>query len=154
MLKRLAVLFLLALAPWSAPAQTGPQPTLPQSELFIESASGRHRFLVELALTPEQMSRGLMFRTQMAADAGMLFDFRREEPVAFWMRNTILPLDMLFIDRAGRIANIAERTVPFSEATVPSQVPVRAVLQLNAGTAQRLGLRVGDRVTHAIFRNN
>lgn len=153
MLKRLVLLFAVVFAPLAL-AQTGPQPILPQSELVIEAASGRHRFTVELANTPETMSRGLMFRTQMAPDAGMLFDFRRDDTVAFWMRNTILPLDMLFIDRTGRIANIAERTVPFSEATVPSQVPVRAVLEVNAGTVQRLGIRVGDRVTHRIFRND
>ncbi|HEX6979549.1 MAG TPA: DUF192 domain-containing protein, partial [Alphaproteobacteria bacterium] len=87
------------------------------------------------------------------ADAGMLFDFKRDQPVSMWMRNTRIPLDMLFIARDGRIVNIAQRTVPFSEATIQSKGAVRAVLELNGGTAQRLGIRPGDTVRHPIFRN-
>jgi uncharacterized protein len=148
-------LLLLGLAFMTSPlhAQTGPQPVLAQSELFIESQGARHRFTVELADTDERRMIGLMFRTQMAPDAGMLFDFKRDEPVAMWMRNTLIPLDMVFIARDGRIVNIGERAVPRSEATVMSQGPVRFVLELNGGTAARLGIRAGDRVVHAAIRS-
>lgn len=147
-------LLLLGLAVVAAPArgQTGPQPILARSELFIESQGQRHRFMVELADTDERRMIGLMFRTQMAPDAGMLFDFKRDEPVAMWMRNTLIPLDMLFIARDGRIVNIGERAVPRSETTIMSQGPVRFVLELNGGTAARLGIRAGDRVEHAAIR--
>jgi hypothetical protein len=83
----------------------------------------------------------------------MLFDFKTDRPVAMWMRNTRIPLDMLFIARDGRVANIAERAVPFSEQTIPSAGPVRAVLELAGGTASRLGIKPGDRVVHPMFRN-
>jgi hypothetical protein len=89
----------------------------------------------------------------MAADAGMLFDFKQDQLIAMWMRNTRLPLDMLFIARDGRIVNVRERTVPFSEESIYSSGPVRAVLELNGGSAQRLGLKPGDRVRHAMFGN-
>ena len=92
-----------------------------------------------------------MFRREMAPDHGMLFDFGVEEVVAMWMRNTILPLDMLFIDGQGRIAHIATDAVPFSEAIISTQQPVRAVLELVAGTVEKLGITVGDRVMHPIF---
>jgi len=83
----------------------------------------------------------------------MLFDFKRVQPVAMWMKNTLIPLDMLFIDGAGRVVNVAENTVPLSLATIPSAAPVRAVLEINAGSARRLGIRPGDQVLHAIFGN-
>lgn len=121
------------------------------SPLTIHSASGPHRFNVELADTPEKRSVGLMHRPAMAADSGMLFDFKTDGQVTMWMRNTVIPLDMLFITRDGRIANIAERTVPFSETTIPSKGPVRAVLELNGGTSARLKIRAGDRVDHPMF---
>jgi uncharacterized protein len=123
----------------------------PLSPLTINSASGPHRFNVELADTPEKRSVGLMHRSAMAADSGMLFDFKVDGQVTMWMRNTRIPLDMLFITRDGRIANIAERTVPFSETTIPSKGPVRAVLELNGGTAARLKIKAGDRVDHPMF---
>lgn len=121
------------------------------SPLTIHSASGTHRFNVELADTDQKRAIGLMHRPSMAADSGMLFDFKTDGPVTMWMRNTRIPLDMLFITRDGRIANIAERTVPFSETTVPSKGPVRAVLELNGGTSARLKIRPGDRVDHPMF---
>jgi uncharacterized membrane protein (UPF0127 family) len=120
--------------------------------LTIASASGTHRFMVELADTPERRAVGLMHRQSMPADHGMLFDFKADASVAMWMRNTRIPLDMLFIARDGRIVNIAERAVPFSETTIPSKGPVRAVLELNGGTSARLGIKPGDRVTHPMFR--
>lgn len=120
-------------------------------ELTIEGANGRHRLTIELALTPAERAQGLMFRREMAPDHGMLFDFGEEHVVSMWMKNTILPLDMVFIDAQGRIAHIATDTVPFSEAIVSSEKPVRAVLEVLAGTARRLGIKVGDRVLHPMF---
>ena len=84
---------------------------------------------------------------------GMVFDFKQDQPVAMWMRNTRIPLDMLFIDRDGRVVNIHARAVPFDETSIHSDGPVRGVLELNGGTAARLGLKAGDVVRHAIFRN-
>ena len=143
----------VVLWPLAAGAGRAQQPNVvfAGSELWIESGGKRHHFKIEFADTDERRARGLMYRSSMAADAGMLFDFKREGPVSMWMRNTLIPLDMLFIARDGRIVNIAERTVPLSEATIPSAGPVRAVLELNGGTAHRLGLKPGDRVVHAIF---
>ena len=92
-----------------------------------------------------------MFRDAMAPDHGMLFDFEEDQPVAMWMRNTRIPLDMVFIDRAGRVAGVAPDAVPYSEAVIPSPGPVRAVLELNAGTARRLGIGPGDLVRHPMF---
>ncbi len=134
-------------------AQSSNNVAFEHAELTIESGGKRIPFKVEIADTDERRALGLMYRTTLAADAGMLFDFRRDEDVAMWMRNTRIPLDMLFIDRTGRIVNIAERAVPFSEATISSAAPVRAVLEVNGGTAARLGLRPGDRVIHPIFGN-
>lgn len=136
-----------------AVAQTGPQPRLRTTTLTVTTATGTHAFTVEMAETPEQKSRGLMFRTTMAPDEGMLFDFRRDEVITMWMQNTILPLDMVFITRDGRVATIAERTTPYSTDTISSQVPVRAVLEVNAGTARRIGLRPGDQVRNVVFGN-
>ena len=92
-----------------------------------------------------------MFRESMPADHGMLFDFKTDQPVAFWMKNTPLPLDMLFIDGKGTVVRIAADTVPFSEAPVSSGQPIRAVLEVNAGTAARLGIAPGAKVRHPIF---
>jgi uncharacterized membrane protein (UPF0127 family) len=126
---------------------------LPTSTLEIESADGvKHRFVVELASTPEARAQGLMFRQSLAPDTGMLFDFKDSEPVAMWMKNTYLPLDMLFIGRDGRIVRIAERTVPLTLTPISSGEPVLAVLEVNSGTAARLKLKAGDRVIHPIFQ--
>jgi uncharacterized membrane protein (UPF0127 family) len=92
-----------------------------------------------------------MFRRHMPEGQGMLFDFQREQPTSFWMKNTYIPLDMIFIRGDGRILRIAENTVPLSEALVTSGGPVRAVLEVNAGTARKLGIAPGDRVAHPIF---
>lgn len=123
------------------------------SFLVIKGSDGtEHRFTVELANTPEQRERGLMYRKNLAPNAGMLFDFEESQVVAFWMRNTLIPLDMLFIDSVGRIVRIAERTVPLSETPISSGESVRAVLELNGGTAARLRIKVGDVVIHPIFK--
>jgi uncharacterized membrane protein (UPF0127 family) len=110
-------------------------------------------FTIELAATDEARSRGLMFRKELPQGRGMLFDFYTEQPVAFWMRNTYIPLDMIFIRADGRIARIAENTEPLSERLVPSGTPVRAVLEVIGGTARALGIAPGDVVAHPIFRN-
>ena len=93
-----------------------------------------------------------MFRTQMARDHGMLFDFKREQPVYFWMKNTYLSLDMIFVKADGTILSIAENTTPLSEATVPSGGPVRFVFEVVAGTSKRLGIAPGDKVVHPLMR--
>ena len=132
-------------------AQSSGNVSFQHAELAIESNGKRIPFKVEIADTDERRALGLMYRTSLPADGGMLFDFKHDQDVAMWMRNTRIPLDMLFIDRAGRIVNIAERAVPFSEATISSAAPVLAVLELNGGTASRLGLKPGDRVVYPIF---
>lgn len=120
--------------------------------LTIDAGGKRHNFRVEFAKTDADRARGLMFRQSMPADQGMLFDFERDQMVAMWMRNTFIPLDMIFIFADGRIHRIEHRTEVQSERTISSGVPVRAVLELNAGTAERLGLKPGDRVVHSMFR--
>jgi uncharacterized protein len=123
------------------------------SELTIVSATGRHRFKVEVAETPAQMEQGLMFRRSLAPDAGMLFDYKQPTVATMWMRNTLIPLDMLFVDGEGHIVNIHERAVPESLDVIAAAAPVRAVIELNGGTAERLGIKPGDQVIHPIFGN-
>ena len=139
----------LVLPPVAARAQQ----LLPRSPLVIDTAKGPQHFTVELANTDETRERGLMFRQSMAPDAGMLFDFGTEQMASFWMRNTLIPLDMLFIRADGTILNIHQRAIPHDETGIDSAGPVRAVLELNGGTVARLGIRPGDRVRHAIFGN-
>jgi uncharacterized membrane protein (UPF0127 family) len=119
--------------------------------LEIASSTGVHPFAVEMAETDEERSRGLMFRKELPEGKGMLFDFKAEQPVAFWMKNTYVSLDMIFIKADGRILSIAENTEPLSERGVPSGGPVRGVLEVVAGTAKKLGIKPGDRVAHRIF---
>jgi uncharacterized protein len=133
-------------------AQTGPQPRLPAEPLVIVSRNGaRHEFRVEMAVQPDHQTVGLMFRESVGPNEGMLFDWGVPRESSMWMRNTLVPLDMLFIAADGRIHRIAERTVPHSLAPVDSRGPVRATLELAGGTAERLDLRVGDRALHRIF---
>ena len=153
---RRRLLALLAASPAiarAARAQDGPQPELPKEDLVIITRDGaRHAFRVEMALLPQQQTTGLMFRREVPADGGMLFDWGLSARDSnMWMRNTITSLDMLFINPDGTIRRIAENTVPESLAIVPSRGPVRATLELAAGTARRLDIRVGDRVEQRIF---
>jgi len=121
--------------------------------LSIATQGGQKQaFKVEVARNDADRAQGLMFRRSMPADQGMLFDFGRVEPVSMWMQNTYLPLDMLFIRPDGTIARIAANTEPLSTRTIPSGEPVLAVLELNAGTATKLGIKPGDRVEHPIFK--
>lgn len=120
--------------------------------LTIRTASGAHDFEVEIAATPDQHRTGLMYRRQLAANAGMLFLYENGSRVTMWMQNTFIPLDMFFVGADGRITHIVERTVPHSTELIGSNGPVRAVLELNGGTASRLGIRVGDTIVHPAFK--
>jgi uncharacterized membrane protein (UPF0127 family) len=121
--------------------------SFPKASLKIRSARGEHRFDVWVADTQERQAQGLMFVRDLAADRGMLFIEREPREVRMWMKNTFIPLDMLFIDARGRIVKIAEQTEPHSLATISSEQKASAVLELKGGTARALGLRVDDRVT-------
>jgi uncharacterized membrane protein (UPF0127 family) len=122
--------------------------------LEIISKSGVHVFSVEIADTEPAREKGLMFRKSLPAGRGMLFDFHREQEVSFWMKNTYIPLDMIFIRGNGRILRIAANAQPLSTKLVPSFGPVLAVLEVSGGTCRRLGIRPGDRVAFPIFRGN
>ncbi len=130
------------------------QPELPKEKLVIVTRDGKHHvFNVEMAISPQQQEIGLMFRRDIPADSGMLFDWGSPRQSDMWMRNTVSPLDMLFINADGTIRHIAEHTVPQSLATIASGGPVRATLEVPAGTAERLNIRVGDKVLQRIFGN-
>jgi uncharacterized protein len=119
--------------------------------LDIVTSTGRHAFQVEIADNDATRERGLMDRRYMAADHGMLFEFDREAPEAFWMKDTYIPLDMIFVSRAGVVTNIAANAEPLSERAIPSGPPCMAVLELNGGAAARIGLKLGDKVRHPFF---
>ena len=120
--------------------------------LTIVTAGGqRHQMTAELALTPEQREHGLMYRKVMADDHGMLFDFGETRRVMMWMKNTVLALDMLFIDEQGVVTAIHNDAVPFSEAIIDSRGPIKFVLEINGGLAKRLGIDRGDRVETAVI---
>ena len=143
---------LLVASPAAAEGPTGPQPELPKEQLVITTKDGaKDVFNVEMALTGDQQEVGLMSRSSVPADGGMLFDWGAPRESQMWMRNTIAPLDMVFINQDGSIRAIAENTVPFSEAVIDSRGPVRATLELAAGTTKRLNIRVGDKVQQRIF---
>ena len=145
-------LALLTVLVSAVPGLRAETPAAAVETLEVVTARGRTAFAVEIVDTDESRSRGLMFRRIMPEDRGMLFDFRREEPVWFWMKNTYLPLDMIFARADGTIVSIARDTTPLSEDLVPSKAPVRFVLEVNAGIAARLGLAPGDRLVHPRIR--
>ena len=151
MISRVALLLLLLLAAPARADSSGPV-VFGRSEVTIATqAGGSFRFAIEVAETPDQLHQGLMFRDSMADDAGMLFLLEKEDVASFWMRNTFLPLDMLFIARNGRITDIHRNAAPGSTAIISSTVPVVAVLEVNAGITARLGIHTGDRVIHSAF---
>jgi uncharacterized membrane protein (UPF0127 family) len=120
-------------------------------KLEIITSGGTHEFTVEVMRSDRQRERGLMFRRFLPQDRGMLFVFESERPLVMWMKNTYLPLDMIFIGRSGMVVGIAENAEPLSERIIPSGAPAYAVLEVNAGTAARIGLRIGDTTRHPIF---
>ena len=120
--------------------------------LVVHTAQGEFPFSIEIADDPSERSRGLMFREEMPARHGMLFDFGATRQVNMWMKNTPMSLDMVFIGKDGIVVNVAERTEPFSEAVISSAGPVDYVLELRAGIAKLIGLKAGDRLEHRIFQ--
>lgn len=136
-----------------AAAQQGGDFHFTKSSLVVVSGGREIKFDVELALDDTQRARGLMFREKLGPYDGMLFDFYKDAPVSFWMKNTLIPLDMVFIAGDGTIKSIHANAVPHSTETIPSQFPVRAVLEINGGSAKLLGIKPGDKVLHPIFGN-
>ena len=143
----LAMVLLLALALAEPAAAQALEP------LTIVTASGEHLFQVEIANTVDERAKGLMYRRFMPADRGMLFEFEANEPVGFWMKNTYIPLDMVFVSPNGTVTRIAANAEPLSDAVVPSGGPCIAVLELNGGAAAEIGLKVGDKVSHSFFKS-
>ena len=151
---RLAASLFATLAACLLLGAAAPAAAAGQSTIEIVSKSGVHAFSVELASNDAERERGLMFRKELPEGTGMLFDFEREAPVAFWMHNTFIPLDMIFIRADGSILRIAENAEPLSDRLIPSGGPVRAVLEVIGGTARKLGIAPGDRVESPIFKNS
>ncbi len=139
----LAAAFLLLL---SAPPAFADLVTYDKGDIVIDTKQGPQHFSVEIARTEAAKEQGLMYRPSMAADAGMIFIYDQPLIANFWMKNTLIPLDMLFVGADGHIVNIAKRAVPMSEAVVSSTAPVEVIVELNGGTADRLDIEPGDRV--------
>ncbi|MGQ9371742.1 DUF192 domain-containing protein [Azospirillum sp. A39] len=149
---KVLVFWLSAVSAVSAATPAAALEAFERSSLVIETAAGgAYRFDVEVATTPAQQAQGLMFRERMAPDAGMLFVYGQPQPAAFWMKNTLIPLDMLFVGADGRIVNIHERAVPQSLDAIRSAGPVKGIVEINGGMSARLGIRPGDRVVHPVF---
>lgn len=142
----------MAVIAFSGAAYAGDKP-LPTTTVVVDTDHGRQTFHVEIAADQASQERGLMYRRQMAPDAGMLFDFHRPQWETFWMKNTILPLDMIFIRQDGAISSVAPNAVPYSTTSIPSAEPVRAVLEINGGRAAALDIQPGQTVHNAIFGN-
>jgi uncharacterized membrane protein (UPF0127 family) len=141
---------LLVAAP--APAQRN-FVTFDKGDVTIQTGAGPQKFTVELATDEVRRAQGLAYRQRMAADAGMLFVYPHPQQATMWMKDMFIPLDVVFIGPDDRIANIRERAVPQSQAIIPSDGPVKAVLELNAGTVSRLGLKRGDQVAAPSLAN-
>lgn len=155
----IAAALVLLLAPAAEAGPQGLRPdmgqpqVLPVSTLTITTRAGkRHSLKVEVARTVEEQAIGMMWRTQMAPDSGMLFPFAQPRVAQFWMENTLIPLDLLFIRRDGRISSILPQAVPLSRSLLSSTEPVIAVLEVKGGRAAALGIRPGDRVSHPALR--
>lgn len=153
MLNRRHFVGIALLLAFVAPSAYAQLETFPKAELTIVSSSGPHKFTVEVATTPGQMEQGLMFRRSLAPEAGMIFDYSAPSMASMWMKNTLIPLDMLFVDARGRVINIHERAIPGSLEPISAAAPARAVIELNGGTAARLGIKPGDRVIFPMFGN-
>lgn len=144
----------LSLLTACSPGQDQPQTGLPREHIAIATPHGPVAFDVDMAVTEAARQKGLMFRTELGKNEGMLFDFGKEDFRAFWMKNTVISLDMIFIKADGTISTIAENTIPYSETPVPSTEPVRAVLEIKGGEARAQGIEPGEKVHAKIFGNS
>ena len=142
--RRYAAALVVTFVAGGACAQTSTEP------LDIVTASGKHDFKVEVMRTEAEREKGLMFRKSLPADRGMLFDFKTVAPVMMWMKNTYIPLDMVFIGPDGKVVSTAENAEPLSERVISSNGPVQGVLEVNAGTVAKFGVKSGDRVENAM----
>lgn len=136
----LAFAALIALAPLAACSDEG--------KLVLHTSSGDHPFNIEVVDTPESRAKGLMFVQDLADDAGMLFDFKEERPVSFWMQNTYIPLDMVFVGSDGVVKTVHANARPMDTTSIPSEAPVRFVLEIPGGVAAKIGLEPGDTMIH------
>lgn len=144
---------LVACGSESGPKEDARNPAGAYSDLVIETASGPQHFSVELADSPDERMIGLMYRTHLDADKGMLFEFDEPDTFSMWMKNTLIPLDMVFIAEDARVANVAGNAIPGDLTPISSDGAVIAVLELAGGTAEKLGIAPGDLVRHKIFGN-
>ena len=147
-------LLLLAMGLLSAAARASDEGSLDSQKLqtvTIVTQNGTQAFMAALANTPAQRARGLMFRTCLSEQQGMLFDFGHDQEKRMWMKNTLIPLDMIFIQSDGRIRRVEQNTTPGSLRPISSDGPVRAVLEMRAGTSKKYGIAPGDRVVHQLF---
>ena len=147
---RARLIILLALFVWVAQAPGARADEL--EPLTAVTDTGPHLFMVEIAKDEWSRERGLMFRRYMARDHGMLFEFENEDMQSFWMKNTYIPLDIIFLDHAGAVVRVAANAEPLSERTIPSGGPSLAVLEVNGGVAAEIGLKIGDQVIHPFFK--
>jgi uncharacterized membrane protein (UPF0127 family) len=122
------------------------------TDVTVVTREGNFKFRVELADTPETQARGLMYRMSLPAAGGMLFDFGAPKPVAMWMKNTYVPLDIIFLNASGHVVDVAESLRPLSTTIIQGREPALAVLELQGGTAKRIGLGIGDYVEHPMFK--
>ena len=124
------------------------------SKLILHTAKGDFAFNVEIADTDAERAKGLMFRNSLAPDAGMLFDYHTEQETAFWMQNTLIPLDMIFIGADGVVKHFHVNAKPMDTTSIPSQGPVRFVLEIPGGRSKEIGLAIGDRIEHPLVGAN
>jgi len=150
--RRFALAAPLALAACAVQAQEA-EIQFKRSSLVVATVRRDIKFEIELATNDTERARGLMYRKQLGPYEGMLFDFYQEMPVSFWMKNTLIPLDMVFIAADGTVKHVHANAVPLTTDPVPSRFPVRAVLEINGGSAALLGIKPGDKVRHPIFGN-
>ena len=153
LLSLLAFSFVLGFSP-HAFAQAPQNPVGPTDPLSIVTADGKtHAFKVEMADTPEETERGLMYRASMPKDHGMIFEFRPSREISMWMKNCLFPQDMLFLDVKGKVLAVVENARPGSTRLISPGFPIASVLELNGGIAKELGLKPGDKVQHKLFGN-